>query len=104
MPKYEGKLNFSFLSAPEVGGKQCTHIKVRRRKNNGQLRFLPPPQVEYASCLDQKSKFHFYGSRLDQKREEERRQKSVLTMQWPVKRLEQLGTLPQCRTLMVQMV
>ena len=56
MPKYEGKLNFSFLSAPKWGGSNARKIKKKKEKNNGQLRFLPPQQVEYASCLDQKSK------------------------------------------------
>ena len=45
MPKYEGKLDFSFLSAPEVGESNTRKIKKKKDKNNGQLRFLPPPQV-----------------------------------------------------------
>ena len=39
MPKYWGKQIFSHGSFPEVGEKQ----KKKVGKNNGQLRFIPPP-------------------------------------------------------------
>ena len=55
---------------PRSGRKAIDVERKKERKkrenmseNNGQLRFCPPPQVEHASCLDQKvyqSKLNFY--------------------------------------------
>ena len=76
MPKYWGKQIFSLGTFPEVGQKQSSdgnnngqlHIAnatsggackatwaKKLDENKGQLRFCPPPQVEHASRLDQKS-------------------------------------------------
>ena len=56
MQKYGGKQNFSHGSFPEVGEKQKAEKKKKKKvgKNNGQLRFRPPPRAAHASRLDQK--------------------------------------------------
>ena len=51
-----GETNFREREIPRRGSKAKDEEK-KKRKNNGQLRFCPPPRVEHASRLDQNRNF-----------------------------------------------
>ena len=60
MPKYWGKNYFAHGSFPEVGQKQKTEKKDKKKRandgnNNGQLRIATPPRVAHAKPSGPKS-------------------------------------------------
>ena len=71
MPNYEGKLNFSFLSIPEEGGKQQTQKKEEKGKKSvkkiDSFTSMEAAWTKKKKVSENNNQLRIHGSRLDQK-------------------------------------